>query len=153
LKILLSKINSLGRIILNKFSSIDNVGNRCRLAGDRSRDIGDWAEAVRQYREYLWINPNDFAILVQLGHALKEFDAKEAAARAYQAAYEIDPEDADLLLNLGHLYRTLGDLDGAANFYRRSFAIDRNEHAFNELQDRSLPGPHPEWRLHWVHES
>jgi cytochrome c-type biogenesis protein CcmH/NrfG len=70
---------------------------------------------------------------VQLGHALKESGALNAALDAYNNAERLDGNDADLLLNLGHIHKLLGDPQSATAFYRRSAETDGNAYAKAEL--------------------
>jgi cytochrome c-type biogenesis protein CcmH/NrfG len=73
-------------------------------AGNRARDLRAWCSAATHYQRYLELHPNDFAIWVQLGHALKEQNRLAEAIAAYDHAYQMNDADADLCLNLGHSY-------------------------------------------------
>ena len=108
-------------------------------AGNRARDARDWPTAALHYRRFLALKPNDFAILVQLGHMLGEMGDAEAAEASYIAAARLRPDDADLLLCRGHLRNRIGDVEGARDFYQRSLAQDGNAHAASALDH--LPDP------------
>jgi len=104
-----------------------------RKIGDAARDARDWGRAAEFYGRHLKTNPKDFAIWVQLGHALKETGKLEEADAAYTAAAQIHDRDADLLLSRGHLAKLRGDDIAARGFYHLSYAADGNTSAANEL--------------------
>ncbi|CAN5375769.1 hypothetical protein BH10PSE1_BH10PSE1_11120 [soil metagenome] len=106
---------------------------RDQREGDAARDRRDWFTAGQFYKSCLRRRPDDFAIWVQLGHALAQAGLWPDAEQAYRKAAELRPADADLLLHRGHLARRLGDLDRARTFYEASFAIDGNEPARSEI--------------------
>lgn len=104
-----------------------------RADGDRARDAGDWAEAVRHYRAHLAARRRDRAIRVQLGHALKELGALDEALAAYRGALRRRAPDPDLLLSIGHVHKLAGRGVEALGWYRRSAEIDGNRHALAEI--------------------
>jgi len=109
-------------------------GASFRNAGDKARDLGNWAEAVENYAAYLRDNPGDFAIWVQLGHAHKEGGSYDKALSAYDKAAELNPGDFDLHLNRGHLLKLAGNLKGAIAAYTKSYEINpSNDNAISEL--------------------
>jgi len=134
------------------------LARNARRAGNRARDGRRWREAADQYRRYLAVVPDDFAIHVQLGHMLGEAGDTDAAELAYAAAARLSPEDADLLLCWGHLRRRIGDLAGARTLYARSLAVDGNAHAGTalaeapELEPEPAPPAEPEWAPEPVRE-
>ncbi|MFD1952439.1 glycosyltransferase [Sphingomonas arantia] len=105
-----------------------------RKRGDRARDRRQWHRAVIAYRHYLDDRPDDVAIRIQLGHALREMGDPAASEVAYARAAEATPRDANLLICWGHLRKSVGDIEGARSLYRDSVAIDGNTAALNELQ-------------------
>lgn len=111
---------------------------RHRTLGDAARDQRRWRDAATHYRQHLDAEPKDFAIWVQLGHALKESGDSQGAEEAYLAARALDDEDADLLLNLGHLMKARGTLAEAAYYYRRSALVDNNAAARGELAGEAM---------------
>jgi glycosyltransferase involved in cell wall biosynthesis len=119
------------------------LARHARQAGNRARDARQWHEAADQYRRYLAVHPDDFAIRVQLGHMLGENGEIEAAEQAYAAAARLRAEDADLLLCWGHLRRRAGDVEGARALYAHSLAVDGNSHAETALADLPEPEPKP----------
>lgn len=117
-----------------------------RRAGDRARDAGRWAEATAAYRGYLERAPEDFAIWVQLGHALKESGDVAEAEQAYRAALALDPDDADLNLQLGHVLKLRGRSSEALEAYHRSFERQPQRGTWVELQAMDGIGYLPEYR-------
>lgn len=106
---------------------------RHRDLGDAARGRGDWDAAARHYADHLQAHPDDFAIWVQKGHALKELGLLDQAELAYGAAGRLNDQDADLWLNRGHLAKLRNDHAAASEFYSRSYAIDGNADAASEL--------------------
>ena len=111
-----------------------------RQAGDANRDLRAWMAAARHYRLYLNDHPRDFAIWVQLGHALKEDHRLSDADAAYAGALALRPRDADLLLNYGRLKRMRGELTAAAAMLGASAEIDP---APDTLRDLAVPELEP----------
>ncbi len=86
-------------------------------AGNSARDARNWPVAVANYRSYLELRPDNFAIWVQSGHALKESGRLEEARAAYAAAQQIKGEDADLFLQIGHLLKLMNRRGDAVAAY------------------------------------
>jgi tetratricopeptide (TPR) repeat protein len=104
-----------------------------RKQGDAARSRNDWDAASLYYAFHLEKFPNDFAIWVQLGHALKEQGIFDRADLAYGQANRLDQYSADLLLNRGHLSKIRFDYSSALFYYKSSYSIDHNKYAENEL--------------------
>ena len=103
-------------------------------SGDKARAKGDWAEAASHYSAYLSVEPEDFAIWVQLGHAYKEAGAFSQAQDAYNEAIKLKPDDFDSFLNLGHLMKLSGDRAAAVAAYIKSYELNPSSRdAFREL--------------------
>lgn len=115
--------------------------------GDAARDRGDWNEAAAQYSRHLSVEPRDFGIRVQQGHALKEAGRLAEADRAYDRALKLRPNDVDLLMNYGHLKKMRLDYPGAARLYGAAAEVDPTGARIVELGS-SLIAPHstPEHR-------
>lgn len=124
----------MNRMLKRAFRQTERkAGPAYRKIGDAARDARDWNGAAEFYSRHLKKNPKDFAIWVQLGHALKEAGRLEEAAAAYAAAAQLKDSDADLLLSRGHLAKLRGDSMAARGFYHLSYAADGNEAAAQEL--------------------
>ena len=70
---------------------------------DRARNSGQWELAANLYKEALDRNPENPAIWVQYGHALKEAGHLRQAETAYRRAIGYDENDADPHLSLIHI--------------------------------------------------
>ena len=104
-----------------------------RACGDQAREKRRWDEAVQAYQAYLAVVPKDFAIWVQLGHALKENGDLATAEAAYRTALAYAPDDADIHLQLGHLFKICGETAKAVTAYRRSFELHPLRTTWSEL--------------------
>jgi glycosyltransferase involved in cell wall biosynthesis/Tfp pilus assembly protein PilF len=107
-------------------------------AADRARDVKNWSIAAAHYSMALQRDPDQPAIWVQYGHALKESGNATAAEAAYLEAARMKPTVADTYLQLGHLMKVMRQLDRARGYYQRATEIDPNQQdAIRELA--SLP--------------
>ena len=62
--------------------------------------------AIEAYKQALTLNPNDFDIYVNLGHAYKVEGDIESAHAAYRKALELNPACTDASRELAHLLST-----------------------------------------------
>jgi tetratricopeptide (TPR) repeat protein len=75
---------------------------------NRARDASEWVQAAHNYREGLGLMPDNAAIWVQYGHALKESGYVGQAEAAYRRSLEIDASIADTHLQLAHALKLQG---------------------------------------------
>lgn len=102
---------------------------------DRARDTRNWVLAARYYREALDIKPDNPAIWVQYGHALKEAGDIMQAECAYRRALELDAGVADTHLQLGHALKIQDRKIEASVAYIHALALDPTlDHASFELK-------------------
>jgi glycosyltransferase involved in cell wall biosynthesis len=102
---------------------------------DRSRDSRDWVSAAEYYRKALDQKPDNPAIWVQYGHALKESGHLGEAEIAYRKSLELDPNVADTHLQLGHALKIQGRKIEASAAYLRALVLDPAlDHASVELR-------------------
>ena len=106
--------------------SVEPGGEREALLrdADEARDGKDWSKAAGLYKQYLELSPDDCAIWVQMGHALKEDKNIGLAIEAYKHALTIEPRDFDIYLNLGHAYKVAGDFEQAYQSYRKALEFN-----------------------------
>ncbi|MBV9860670.1 MAG: tetratricopeptide repeat protein [Alphaproteobacteria bacterium] len=97
--------------------------SRITLA-DRARDAGEWETAAEHYRAALGRNPENPAIWVQYGHALKESGRLADAEAAYRRAIDEAPGIADSHVQLGHALKLQGRGEEARHTYLRALALD-----------------------------
>jgi tetratricopeptide (TPR) repeat protein len=110
-----------------------------RLA-DEARDIREWVNAEAHYSSYLELRPDNNAIHIQHGHALKELGRLDEAEAAYNRAMKIEPADPDLHLQLGHLMKIQGQFDRAIEYYRQALKLAPDLHdAKVELDTMGAP--------------
>ena len=110
----------------HSFTDPSTKGRTARGAGDRARDLGDWSEAARFYAEYLSVEPNDFAIWVQLGNSRKELGDYEGALHAYDNAIRLDDREPDVHLQKGHALKLARRISEAIASYRLSVELTPN---------------------------
>lgn len=95
-------------------------------AGDTARDRKEWSRASESYREYLALKPEDAAIWVQYGHALKESGFIDEAEKAYLRSLSISPNNADTYVQIGHIDKLKQRPAEAAAKYRKALELEPN---------------------------
>jgi tetratricopeptide (TPR) repeat protein len=75
--------------------------------------LNEFDEAVRLYRQYLELRPNDADVWTQLGVRLDDSDKKTEAEAAYRKALEANKDFGRAHHNLGVLLKEKGDLEAA----------------------------------------
>lgn len=114
----------------------DKAGIR-RLIGKANiaRDSRIWASAASSYAQALELDPNQHAIWVQLGHALKELGNVSGGEASYRRALSLAPDVADTNIQLGHALKLQGRVREAAERYLAALVIDHNsQNARDELR-------------------
>ena len=96
--------------------------------GDSAREAHDWPMAATHYENHLKTVPQDAAIWVQYGHALKEMGKKDRAEEAYRRGADLAPGSADTSLQLGHILKLRGRISSAVDAYRRALELDPSLH-------------------------
>ncbi len=91
--------------------------------GGRAYAEGDFAQAVKEFREGLAMDPDDPLLHLNLGSALYEAGEKEEAEKKIRAALALDGRYAEALYSLGAIRENEGNDREAGNYYRRSLAI------------------------------
>jgi tetratricopeptide (TPR) repeat protein len=120
----------------NLFGSFTKKVKRLRYEADAARDKGDWQAAKDGYQRYLALVPNDFPIIVQYGHSLKELGFLAEAEAAYLRARAIIPTDPDLNLQIGHLMKVCGRLPLAYRYYKIASELDPHLEDARQEMDR-----------------
>ena len=91
---------------------------------NRARDASEWVQAAHNYREALSLVPDDAAVWVQYGHALKESGYVGEAEAAYRRSLEIDASVADTHLQLAHALKLQGRRFEAVAACFRAITLD-----------------------------
>jgi FkbM family methyltransferase len=120
------------------------------LAG-RARDARQWDIAAQYYRQSLDLDPHNWAIRVQYGHALKESGHLAEAEAAYWRALADAPDVADSHLQLGHVLKLQGKTEEAKAAYLRALLMyDRlANQPLQELAGLGWSGSELSERTHW----
>ena len=87
-------------------------------------DLGEFEQAISEYRQAIALNPNSPIIHNRLGVAYSELKQYDAALDAYQKALVLSPMTAEPHYNMGLVYLKQGDLPRAAEAFKRAVAID-----------------------------
>ncbi len=107
----------------------DNIGMSIdyRRFGDFYIFKGEYAEAIRYYREATRADPDLAAAHNNLGLLLKDLERYDEAEEEYRDAIRADPGDAVAHYNLGILFDDLKRYDEAEKEYREAIRIDPDD--------------------------
>lgn len=111
--------NSL-RLDTNDPAQLYNLGNA-------AAKIGNWDEAVRDYRQALQINPNQPDVLGNLGLALAHNKQLPEAASCFQAAIKLQPDSINAHNNLAAVLFAQGNFAGAAQESSAALQLSPND--------------------------
>jgi tetratricopeptide (TPR) repeat protein len=111
-------------------------GPRMSLAlADRALNECQWQLAARCYGDVLEQWPNNAAVWVQFGHALKESGKVAEAEAVYRHSIQLNPAVADTHLQLGHALKLLGRHSEAIEAYVAALRLDPAlDYAADELR-------------------
>ena len=87
-------------------------------------DLGEFEQAISEYRKAISLNPNSPIIYNRLGVAYSELKQYDAALDAYQRALALSPMTAELHYNVGLVHLKQGDLLRALEAFKRAIALD-----------------------------
>ncbi|MCC6781059.1 MAG: tetratricopeptide repeat protein [Hyphomicrobiales bacterium] len=87
--------------------------------------MGDFADAIRDYDESIRIDPAYSGAYTNRGAALNELGEHDRAIRDLDEAIRLDPKDASAYGNRAFAYDKKGDLDRAIRDYDEAVRLDR----------------------------
>jgi len=87
--------------------------------------LGDKEQALKHYREAVWLEPNESVYLKNLADLLYvEAGGTDEAIGIYLKLLENSPRDTETLLNLGIICEGVGQPAEAESFYQRALEIE-----------------------------
>jgi tetratricopeptide (TPR) repeat protein len=89
-----------------------------------ARDRRDWGIAAALYNRYLKLAPDNCAIWVQFGHALKEDKDFAPAIEVYIHALTLDANNSDIYVNLGHALKEAKQVGRAIEAYQHALNLN-----------------------------
>ena len=87
-------------------------------------DLGEFEQAISEYKKAITLNPNFPIIYNRLGVAYSELKQYDAALNAYQKALVLSPTTAEPHYNMGLVYLKQGNLPRAAEAFKRAITIN-----------------------------
>ena len=100
----------------------------------RAFDERQWQLAARYYADVLEQWPNNAAVWVQFGHAVKESGRVTEAEAVYRHSIQLNPAVADTHLQLGHALKLQGRTSEAIEAYAAALSLEpRPQYAADEL--------------------
>lgn len=95
--------------------------------GNAAAKIGNWDEAIRDYRQALQMNPNEPDTLDNLGLALAHNRQLPEAAACFQAAIRLQPDSINAHNNLAAVLFAQGNFAGAAQESSAALQLSPND--------------------------
>jgi tetratricopeptide (TPR) repeat protein len=96
----------------------------CHALGEKLYKEGRFREAVDQFKEYIWLNPNDPAGHHSLAMAHCQLREFTPAIESFSRALRIGPEFADVYNSLGSAYSEVGRHQDAAEAFRNAIRLE-----------------------------
>ena len=87
-------------------------------------DLGEFEQAISEYRQAIALNPNSPIIYNRLGVAYSELKQYDAALDAYQKALALSPMTAEPHYNMGLVYLKQGKLPRALEAFKRAITLN-----------------------------
>jgi Flp pilus assembly protein TadD len=78
------------------------TAERMMRMGDTAMAAGDAKTALTFYSRAVWLDSDNYPLMIQLGDALNSLNAYPHAAEAYRKALEVAPRDTEALRGLGN---------------------------------------------------
>jgi tetratricopeptide (TPR) repeat protein/GGDEF domain-containing protein len=95
------------------------------INADRLHSLGDFTEAMAEYRRALLCDPDNILAWNSLGVILADLGRHGEALRSLEEALRRDPTDVNTLYNLGNLQQNRRAFAEARNFYLRCLDLAR----------------------------
>ena len=92
--------------------------------GYNSNKIGEYNNAVLQYKKALMKAPEDAVIFLNMGLAYANGGKNDEAMECFQKAIEIEPKNAVAYYNLGLIYYHKGNTEKEMECYQNAISID-----------------------------
>ncbi len=86
--------------------------------------LGDYGNAIVNYKKALELQPTDSAMLIGYGNAWRQIGDLERAQHAYEMAQTQSPDNALIHYNLGSLYNLKDQLDLSLKEYKEAIQDD-----------------------------
>lgn len=97
------------------------------LLGDIYKEMGEYEEAINEYRMALWFDPLNIPACKSLCQAYEEQGDYENAIEIYKKLAKIHPNDAVIHSNMANLYYLLGEVKKAISCYHTAITLNPNK--------------------------
>ena len=101
-----------------------STAEKCYQRATTYHDLGEFEQAITEYKKVIALDPNSRIIYNKLGVAYSELKQYDAALDAYQKELALSPIAAEPHYNIGLVYLKQGNLLRAAEAFKRAIAID-----------------------------
>jgi tetratricopeptide (TPR) repeat protein len=118
---------------LNHFHKSVEINKDDALAyaglGDIYLHLGDWKEAIENYKNVMKRSPKDISSINNMGYAYLKMQDYGKALECFNQAFTINPKNSLSLKYMGDYFSQLGKYDDAINYYQKSLDIDPRDAA------------------------
>lgn len=89
--------------------------------------LGDYSNALEQFRKSLTQNPNNHEVWNNYGNSLKKLERLDEAIDAYDRALKLNPKLSQALFHKGEVFMMKEDPEAAIHFFLASYESSRDE--------------------------
>jgi len=94
------------------------------LLGDAYRNLGQYDEAITEYKMAIWLDSLNIAAYRQLCAAYEEQGDYENAIEIYNKLIQITPNIPDVHSNLANILYVKGDIEGAVSHFQTAITLN-----------------------------
>lgn len=96
------------------------------LLGDIYRSIGQYDDAITEYKMAIWLDSLNIPAYRHLCQAYEELGDYDSAIETYQKLIEIMPNMPEFHSNLANIYYLKGEIDSAISHYQAAITLNPN---------------------------
>ena len=117
-------VGILGPKMFGSKPAVQQVSQQQSPAPQQQAPGTDYSLQVNELKRRLQTNPNDVALLVQLGNTYFDSNMYPESIEAYEKSLALKPGNPNVLTDLGVMYRRNGQSDEAVKRFRLAAAAD-----------------------------
>lgn len=115
-----------------------NFATAWKMKGATEQSLFRYTEAIDSYNQYIFLCPQDFAILTVVGALLNGLGQPEKAIGFFNRAIAIHPDYTPAILNKGYAYSRLAKFEEAISCYDEVLLVDCYLAAYNKPLDATI---------------
>lgn len=107
-------------LFVNSLERPDHIHSRDDVPQNQSGQSSQTDNSIKELETRLKTNPNDFSLLLNLGHAYMDNRQYASAAEVFAKATELKPKNAEAHVDLGNALRQDGDVNQALSILEKA---------------------------------